>query len=72
MPVLSFFKLKKGEKAEDKADEHKHYMNLRSAARSGIPFNFDFSTITGMRIVLAPEIDIPLPTQPTPHSLGAK
>lgn len=54
-------KLKKGEKAEDKADEHDHYMNLRSAARSSIPFNFDFSIITGMRIVLAPKIAVPMP-----------
>lgn len=54
-------KLKKGEKAEDKADEHEHYMNLRSAARSSVPFDFDFSTITGMRIVLAPKIEAPMP-----------
>jgi len=54
-------KLKKGEKAEDKPNEHEHYMNLRSAARSAIPFNFDFSIITGMRIVLAPKIDAPIP-----------
>jgi formylglycine-generating enzyme required for sulfatase activity len=59
--LLRLPKLKKGEKAEDKADEHEHYMNLRSAARSSTPSNFDFNTITGMRIVLAPKIDAPMP-----------
>lgn len=59
--LLRLPRLKKGEKAEDKADEHEHYMNLRSAARSSTPFNFDFNTITGMRIVLAPKIDAPMP-----------
>jgi len=59
--LLRLPRLKKGEKAEDRADEHEHYMNLRSAARSSTPFNFDFNTITGMRIVLAPKIDAPMP-----------
>ena len=59
--LLRLPKLKKGEQAEDKADEHEHYMNLRSAARSSTPANFDFNTITGMRIVLAPKIDAPMP-----------
>ena len=62
--MLRMPKLKKGEKAQDKAHQHYHYENLRSAARSGIPFNFDFNTITGMRIVLAPKIDAPMPEAP--------
>jgi hypothetical protein len=36
-------------------------MNLRSAARSSTPSNFDFNTITGMRIELAQMIDAPIP-----------
>ncbi len=40
---------------------HYHYESLRSAARNSLPFDFDFDIITGMRIVLAPKIDVPTP-----------
>ncbi len=46
------------EKGETKFDHHS--LDLRSAARNGIPFDFDFNIITGMRIVLAPKIDAPM------------
>ena len=70
--LLHLPKPKPDEKMEDLTDQHFHYENLRSAARNSTPYDFDYNMITGMRIVLAPEIDIPVPTQPTPHSLGAK
>jgi hypothetical protein len=34
---------------------------LRSASRIGIPFDFDFNMTVGFRIVLAPEMDVPIP-----------
>jgi len=40
---------------------HYHYESLRSAARNSLPHDFDFDNITGMRIVLAPKIDAPMP-----------
>ena len=40
---------------------HYHYESLRSAARNSLPHDFDFDNITGMRIVLAPKIDVPMP-----------
>jgi formylglycine-generating enzyme required for sulfatase activity len=63
---------KPDEKIEELTDQHYHYENLRSAARNSIPYDFDYNTITGMRIVLAPKIDIPIPTEPTYHTLATR
>ena len=61
---------KPDEKMEELTDKHFHYESLRSAARNSIPYDFDYNTITGMRVVLAPKIDIPIPTEPTYHTLA--
>lgn len=56
-------RLKPGEKLEDKLDEFYHFRALRSAARLPIPFDFDFNQTVGFRVVLAPELEIPIPEQ---------
>jgi formylglycine-generating enzyme required for sulfatase activity len=54
-------RLKTGEKVEDKLDEFYHFRALRIASRIGIPFDFDFNMTVGFRVVLAPEMDVPIP-----------
>ena len=54
-------RLKPGEKIEDKKDEFYHFRALRSASRIGIPFDFDLNMTVGFRVVLAPEMDVPIP-----------
>ena len=56
--------LKPGEKLEDKLDEFHHFRALRSAARLPIPYDFDFNPTVGFRVVLAPELKIPIPEAP--------
>ena len=62
-------KPKPGQKIEEMTDQHYHYESLRSAARNSTPYDFDYNSITGMRVVLAPKIKIPIPTKPTFHTL---
>jgi formylglycine-generating enzyme required for sulfatase activity len=50
-----------GETIEDKKNDFYHFRTLRSAARNRIPFDFDFNMTVGFRIVLAPEIAVPIP-----------
>lgn len=57
-----------GETIEDKKDEFYHFRTLRSAARNSIPFDFDFNMTVGFRIVLAPEIEVPIPEE---HEVAA-
>jgi len=57
--------LKPDEKLEDKLDEFDHFRALRSAARLPIPFDFDFNQTVGFRVVLAPELEIPIPAAPS-------
>ncbi len=54
-------RLKPGEKIEDKKDEFYHFRALRSASRIGIPYDFDLNMTVGFRVVLAPEMDVPIP-----------
>ena len=54
--------LKPGEKLEDKLDEFLHFRGLRSASRIGIPFDFDFNMTVGFRVVLAPKLEVAIPT----------
>jgi formylglycine-generating enzyme required for sulfatase activity len=54
-------RLKHGEKVEDKLDEFYHFRALRSASRIGIPYDFDLNMTVGFRVVLAPEMDVPIP-----------
>jgi hypothetical protein len=63
---------KPAETMEELTDQHYHYESLRSAARNSIPYDFDYNTMTGMRIVLAPKIDLPIPTEPTYHTLATR
>jgi hypothetical protein len=59
--LSTFPTLKEG---ETKPSVDKDYsLDLRSAARNSIPFDFDFNIITGMRIVLAPKIEVPMPAR---------
>lgn len=60
--LSKFPRLKKGE-TKPKVDK-RYSLDLRSAARNSIPFDFDFNIITGMRIVLASKIDVPIPEDP--------
>jgi len=53
--------IKPGEKLEDKLDEFLHFRGLRSASRISIPYDFDFNMTVGFRVVLAPEMDVPIP-----------
>jgi hypothetical protein len=70
--LLYIPKPKPAQKLEELTDKHYHYESLRSAARNTIPYDFDYNTITGMRVVLAPKIDIPIPTEPTYHTLAVR
>ncbi len=54
-------RLKPKEKIEDKLDEFLHFRTLRSASRNSIPYDFDFNMTVGFRVVLAPEINVPIP-----------
>jgi sulfatase modifying factor 1 len=63
---------KPDQKMEELTDQHYHYESLRSAARNSIPYDFDYNVTAGMRVVLAPKIDIPIPAKPTHHRLETR
>jgi formylglycine-generating enzyme required for sulfatase activity len=41
------------------------YKFMRSAARYNIPFDIDYYPFVGMRLVLAPKVEFPMPKKPT-------